>query len=161
MKHHAQKNSGLALVEVVIASAIMLLVVLETDSAYNTYVQYALTNQSTVQAEYLTEEGLEAVTLLRDSVWTTNIASLTPGTTYYLYFSGTAWSATTTPQYVDGQFLRSFTVANVNRDANFNIAASGTLDPNTKQITATVAYRAGHATTTQSISTYITNLNGN
>jgi type II secretory pathway pseudopilin PulG len=152
-------TKAFALVEIIVASAIMLIAIIAASNAYSTYVQYALANERNVQAGYLLEETIEGVTYLRDKGWTTNIASLTAGTTYYLYFNGSLWTATTTPQYVDGQFLRSFTLSNVNRDSGDDIAVSGTLDPKTKQVTANVAFFQGHATTTQSVYTYITNIN--
>lgn len=154
-----QKNAGLALLEVVVASSILLVIVTTVSISYQTYLAYALANKNRVQAAYIAEEGLEAVTFLRDSGWTAYIATLSPGVTYYLYITGSMWRATTTPQYVDGQFLRSFVVANVNRDTNSEISPTGANDPNTKQITATVAYVEGHATTTQSLSIYLTNIN--
>lgn len=154
-------NKGIALVEMIIASAVMLAVVIATTVSYNTYVQYALANQNRVKIGYLLEEGLEAVTFLRDKGWSAYITPLSTNTTYYLYNNDTYWSATTTAQYTDGQFLRSFTIENVNRDANNDIAVAGTNDTNTKKITATVAYFEGHATTTKSISMYMTNINNN
>jgi prepilin-type N-terminal cleavage/methylation domain-containing protein len=161
MQTYKAKNKGMSLVEVIIASAIMLVVVLASSSAYNTYVKYAFANEENVQASYLLEEGIEAINLIRDRGWTSYVATLTSGTTYYLYFDGTYWNSTTTPQYVDGQFLRSFTVANVNRDVNDDIANSGINDPKTKMVTVTLNYFEGHATSTKVISTYMTNINGN
>ena len=161
MQIYKAKNKGMSLVEVVIASSIMLIVVLASSSAYNAYVKYAFANESNVQAGYLLEEGVETIVFLRDRGWTSYIATLTPGTTYYLYFDGTYWTSTTTPQYVDGQFLRSFTLANVNRDSNDDIATSGTNDPNTKLVTITLNYFQGHATSTKTLSTYVANINSN
>ena len=107
------------------------------------------------------EEGLEVVTFLRDKGWANNIAKLSTTTIYYLSWSGTDWATTTTPQYVDGMFLRKISVADVKRDGSDRIASSGTYDPNTKQITATVEYYQGHSTTTRVMSTFITNLYSN
>ena len=152
-----QKNKGMALVEIVIGSAIISVAILAASSAYGTYVNYAFANQRNVQAGYILEEGLEAVTFFRDTSWSGNIAKLSTTTTYYLTFSST-WATTTTAQYVDGVFLRSLTISDVKRDGSDKIAGSGTYDPNTKLITATVAYPQGQATTTKSISTYITNI---
>lgn len=155
------KKAGFGLIEIVIGAAIILLAILAANTTYTTYVQYALANQGNVQASYLLEESLEAVTYIRDKGWATNIASLNPATTYYLAFTGGTWVSTTAPQYVDGLFLRSINIAAVNRDANDRIAEAGTLDPNTKLITATVSYFQGHATSTKTISTYITNIYNN
>lgn len=151
-------NRGIGLVEVVIGSAVMLLVVVAVVNVYGSYISFALANQENTKANFILEEGLESVIFLRDSGWTANIATLTPGSTYYLYFNGTNWVSTTTPQYIDGNFLRSFVINNVNRDSNDDIASSGTNDPDTKKVTVTLAYFQGHATTTKTLSTYITDL---
>ncbi len=155
-------TKGFGLIEVIIASAVLLVIILTTTICYNTYAQYALANQSTVQAGYLSEEGLEAITFLRDRGWTAYIAPLSVNTTYYLAFNGSTWLATTTPQYIDGQFLRSFTMRSVTRDSNDDISFGvGTVDPNTLLVTESVSYYQGHATTTKTLSTYITNINNN
>ena len=147
----------MALVEIVVGAAIMSTGILAINSAYSTYVQYALANQKNVEAGTLLEEGLEVMTFFRDMSWT-NISKLSTTTTYYLTFPSSNWATTTTAQYVDGVFLRSIDIADVKRDANDDIASAGTYDSNIKKITATVSYWQGHGTTTRSISTYITNI---
>ena len=155
-------TKGIGLIEVVIGSAIILVGVLALIASYNTFVAYAFQNGRNIQAALLLEEGFEAVKFMRDSGWDTNIGALSPGTTYYLYFDGTKWTSTTTAQaYVDGVFLRTFTVSTVYRDAGNDIAGSGTADSNTKKLTVDVAYRTSSGTTTRSVSTYLTNLFGN
>jgi len=151
----------MALVEILIGSAIISVAILAVSSAYSTYVSYALANQRNIQASYILEEGLEVMTFFRDKGWANNIAKLSTTTTYYLSWSGTDWATSTTAQYVDGMFLRKLNVADVKRDGSDRISSSGTYDSNTKQITATVDYFQGHSTTTRVMSTYITNLYGN
>lgn len=148
----------MGLVEVVIGASILTVGILALIGSYSTFVSFAFSNQKNVEAGYLLEEGLEAVTFLRDKGWAVNIATLSTTTTYYLTFNGSYWATTTTPVYVDGQFLRTIGISDVKRDGSDRIAETGTFDPNTKKITATVAYFQGHATTTKSISTYITNI---
>lgn len=155
------KTKGFALVEIIIGSSIISVGIIAAITSFNTYLNYAFSNQKNVQASYLLEEGLEAVTGFRDKGWSTYISKLSTTTTYYLTFSGTSWATTTSPQYVDGEFLRSININDVKRDASDNISTSGTYDPNTKEVVATVSYSQGHATTTKSISTYITNLYAN
>jgi len=154
-------KKGVALVEVVIAAAIISVGVLAVSSAYSTYVSYAFSNQYNVQVSYMMEEALEAVSFFRDNSWAANIAHLSTTTTYYLTFSGSSFATTTTPQYVDGKFLRSITVSDVKRDANQDIASAGTYDPNIKHVTTSVSFSYKGATTTKSISMYITNLYDN
>jgi hypothetical protein len=154
-------NRGISLVEVIVGSAIVLFVVLAVVQTYNIYISFALGNQNNTRANFLLEEGVETLIYLRDDSWTSNISSLTNDTTYYLYFNGSTWTSTTTPQYIDTDFLRSFVLESVNRDSNDDIAVSGSIDTNIKKATVTVSYWQGHATTTKSISTYITNLYAN
>src|SRR3989344_1402951 len=100
---------GMALIEIVIVAAILTLAILAMITTYTTYVQFAFSNQKNVEAAYLLEEGLEAITFLRDKGWTGNITTLSTTTTYYLSFNDLYWATTTVAQYVDGQFLRSIT----------------------------------------------------
>lgn len=155
------KNRGMALVEILIGAAIIAMAIVAASSSFNMYINYALANQENIKASYLLEEGLEVFTFFRDGGWTSNISNLSTNTPYYLYFTGTVWTATTTPQYVDGKFLRSIVVIDLNRDANDDISVAGTNDPNIKQITVTVSYFQGHSTTTKLTSTYISNLYNN
>lgn len=154
-------KKGLSLVEIVIGSAVAMVVILAVMQSYNTYINYALANQNNTTANFLLEEGVETLLFLRDQSWTSNIATLVNGTTYYLHFNGTNWVSTTTVQYVDTDFVRKFTVSSVNRDANDDIAISGTNDPNIKKFIITVDYKQGHSTTTRSIHTYISNIYAN
>jgi len=151
------KKSGMALAEIVIGAAIMSVAILSVISMYTTYVKYALSNSKNISASYILEEGLEVMTFFRDTSWV-NISGLSTETAYYLTFNGTSWATTTSPQYVDDQFLRIITVENVYRDANDDIDVSGNLDSNIRKITTTVSYWQGHATTTRSVSTYLTNI---
>jgi len=147
----------MALAEILIGASIMSMAILAAVSAYSTYIKYAFANQKNIQASYVLEEGMEVMIFLRDTSWS-NISQLSTTTTYYLTFSGSSWATSTTPQYVDGQFLRSITLADVRRDADDKITVSGTLDTGTKKITTTVSYWQGHSTTTKTISTYLTNI---
>ncbi len=152
-----KKQKGLALAEIVIGASIMSIAILAVISVYTTYVGYALSNDKNIQASYVLEEGVEVMTFFRDVSWD-NIENLSPVSTYYLTFTGNSWATSTTPNYVDDKFLRRVNVGEVMRDSNENIAVSGTLDPNTKLITVTVDYFQGHATSTRSLSTYLTNI---
>ncbi len=154
-------NHGMALVEILIGAAIISAGIIAATSSYGAYVSYALANQRNIQASYLLQEGLETITYFRDKSWSGNISKLSTTTTYYLSWDNTDWATSTSPQYVDGTFLRSIRIYDVFRDGNYHIASSGTFDSNTRKITATVSYWQGHATTTRSISTYIANIYAN
>lgn len=155
---HYKKN-GLTLVEVLVAVSIILVFLTALIGAYNIYLRLAFTNSDTAKAAYLSEEGLEAVKLLRDSSWTTNISSLSTTASYYLIFSSGQWNATTTQVFVDNKFDRKFTAGDVFRDSSSDIVTSGgTLDPSTRLVTVSVSWFSHGATTTKTMSTYLTNL---
>ncbi len=151
-------TQGISLVEIIIGAAIISAGILSINMVYNTYVQYALANQRNAEAAYLAQEGLEVMAFLRDGSWDTNIRTLSTTTPFYLTFSGGTWATTTSQQYVDGIYLRSVSVSDVKRDANNDIASTGTYDPDVKLITVSVSYTQGHATTTQTLSEYLTDM---
>ncbi len=151
----------MALVEIVVGASIIAVIAWAATSTYSTYISYALANQKNIQASYLIEEGQEVFSYFRNESWSGNIAPLSTTTTYYVSWIGTDWIATTTPQYIDGEFLRSITIGDVKRDGSDRISNSGTNDTNARKITSTVSYWQGHSTTTRSISTYITNIYAN
>ncbi|MDO8471237.1 MAG: prepilin-type N-terminal cleavage/methylation domain-containing protein [bacterium] len=156
-------NSGLTLVEVLIATSIILVFLLAFSSVHNLYLKTAFSNGEVIKATELAEESLEVVRFLRDSSWNTNIAPLSLGTDYYLVFEGGGWQVTTTEALVDGLFERVVTLSAVYRDASADIVSGGggTLDPGTLLVVSSVSWSRGEATTTKSISTYITNIFAN
>lgn len=161
-------QNGFTLIEVVVASAIIVTSLVAILNAYSYFIRAEKSNTKLVKSVYLLEEGVEAVHYLRDKGWTANIASLSTTTSYYLYFSASggvgSWQSTTTRQLYDGIFERKISFADVYRNnTTQNISASGagtTLDPNIRKVTITVSWiGASGATTTKTISTYVTNFN--
>lgn len=151
-------KSGFGVIEVLVAAVIISLVLF---GLHATSVQaLRLIQQSTkrTQATFLIEETIEALRAKRDTGWSTSLGTLTAGATYYLELSGGAWTITTINIFIDDAFERKFVIENVYRDGNDDIATSGTLDPDTKKIIATVSWHAQTGTTTESISTYITDM---
>lgn len=145
--------------EVIVAAAIISLALFALINVLQKTLWVADLSVKNIQAAFLLEEGMEALRSLRDSGWSAKIAPLPTSTPYYFYFNASGWQATTTNVYIDGVFERSFLLANVFRDANDNIAASGALDPNTRKITVSVSWKTKtNATTTRQTSTYLTNL---
>jgi hypothetical protein len=153
-------QKGIGLIEVIIAAAIITTGLVALIQCYNIYLTYAFANNGNVQAAYLLEEGVEAMTLMRDKGWTNNFAKLSTTTVYHLRFATSTWATTTSPQYIDSFFLRTVELDDVFRDANGQmVTAGGTFDTNSRKVTVTVNYFQGHATTTKSLVTYLTNLN--
>lgn len=153
------KTSGLSLVEVIVAAAIILTSVVALVGVFGGLTSLSLRNTPRVQAAMLLDEGAEALRLIRDIGYTANIASLSNGTTYHLVWQGGTWKATTTASMIDSYFDRTFTLAAVNRDSTtFNIVTSGgTLDTGTRKATISVAWNDGTGTTTKSVELYIYN----
>lgn len=114
-----------------------------------------------IQAYFLLEEGADAVKILRDASWSSGIGNLSAGTDYYFSYNGTTWISTSANVYIDGFFERKFSLNNVYRDANDDIALSGTLDNGTKKATVSVSWRGRTGTTTKSASFYLTDLFSN
>ncbi len=107
-------------------------------------------------AIFLTEEAIEAVRLARDESWSTNIAPLALGTDYYVSASGTQWLfSTTDPGLINNLYTRTVRFDRVLRDANDDIAASGTEDTDTREVTVTVNW--GSPSKEYQIITYLTN----
>jgi len=156
-------RGGFMLVEILIASSMVTLVLLAVTLYYKKVLDVSEDTTRHIQSGFLLEEGVEALKQMRDQGWSTKIAPITVGTTYYLSWNGSVWSATTVPQRVENIFTRSFVFLNVYRDGSDNIASSGTLDPGTKKVSMTVAwrYQGGNATSTESAETYITDLFSN
>ena len=155
-------NKGFGLVEVVIASAIISVSIFSLSAV--SVIGNRLQSQSLekTRANFLSEEGLEAMRFLRDKSWNTNLANLSIGTNYYISFASSTsqWSiGSTTPPYIDSFFDRKIMVENVFRDSNDNIVLSGgTQDPDTKKVTVAVLWQDRNATTSINLSTYLSDI---
>jgi hypothetical protein len=148
------KNKGMSLAEVVIASAVILLVFVVLLRTNSVYYQTAVGAEKSVKATFLLEEGLEAVNYLSRSDWN-NFPSPSP-TVYYLNWSGVSWLATTTSLSIDNTYVRNFVIDSVNRDSNDDIVLAGGLpDQNTKKITMSALWSENGNIVTKSISAYI------
>lgn len=152
-----QQTRGFFLIEVVVATAIIATVLILLVGAIQDSVEVSQRALERTQAAYLLEEGAEAVKGIRDNAWS-NITALTAGTTYYLSWSGTAWSMTTSVSTID-KFTRTIVCASVTRDANDDIAASGTADSGTHKCTVTVSWSATGSTRSQSLVFYVSDIN--
>ncbi len=158
-RFRTRERRGMSLVEVLIASAIIMTSVVSIIGAYGGLTSLSLNNTPRVQAAMLLEEGAEALRLMRDSGWTSQIASLGDGVQYRLAWNNNQWRATTSSALIDSRFDRYFTLSSVYRDStSYNIVASGgVMDPGTKKATVNVAWNSKGATTTQKVELYIYN----
>lgn len=156
-KKNIQKQKGVSLVEVIVASAIIATATVALFASFALVLSSSLRNSSMLKAVFLLEEGSEAVRFMRDYSWNTNISSLSNGINYYFYWdTSLGWRATTTSSLIDSKFDRSVVFSAVNRDASGNVVSSGgSLDSDTKKATISVAWREGTATTTKNLETYV------
>ncbi|TSC83440.1 MAG: hypothetical protein G01um101417_595 [Parcubacteria group bacterium Gr01-1014_17] len=138
------------MVEILVAVAVLLASFVSVLTAFQVAARHGRGTLEQVQGAALAEEGIEAMTSLRDTGWS-NLASLSAGTSYALYFDGTQWKTTATPQIIDGVFQRTVVVNDVyRRTSDKDIVASTSLD--TKAIdagTKKITVRVSWATTTQ------------
>lgn len=146
------------MVEVIIATSIVLVFLVALVGAYSLYLTISLSNIRKVEATFLAEEGVEAVRSIRDQSWD-QITALLTGVDYWLVWTGSGFEATTTSGYIDGIYDRRAVFDEVQRNSSSDIVLSGgTADPDTRKVTVTVSWREKNATTTKVISTYLTNL---
>ena len=155
-------NSGVSLIEIVIASAIMSVTLVSLVSVYSAIEKYSFANVRSLKAIELAEEAGEVLRFMRDSGWTANIASLTNGTTYRTYWTGTAWTISTTAPLIESKYDVSFVLSAVNRDTNYNVVSSGgTLDTSSRKALISVAWKENNATSTKTSEEYLFNVFNN
>lgn len=152
-------SKGFTIVEVLIGAAIIALFVAALSAAFSLYVSVLPERIDNIKASFLAQEGMEVIKYIRNEGWDANIATLSNDTDYHLLFSGGAWSTTTTPQIIDGVFERVIVLEQVERDANSDIASSGTVDLDARKVTVTVSWDGGLKS--ESLETYITDIIGN
>ncbi len=153
-----QSSSGFFLIEVVVAASVIATVLILLLSSVQRSVDVSARSLERTEVSYLLEEGVEAVKSIRDNGWLT-INGLTNGTTYYLSWSGSAWSLTTTPSTIDGVFTRTVVFAAVARGSNDDIVTSGgTTDTAIRQATISVAWSPSTGSRSESMSFYIANI---
>jgi prepilin-type N-terminal cleavage/methylation domain-containing protein len=147
-----KNKSGMSLVEVIIASAIVLLISSFLITTNLTYFKTSNSNLKSIKAIYLAEEGVEAVNFIADD-WNSLGEN---DTDYYLIWDGSVWLATTTQNYIDEVYDRKFITESVERNsADEIVLAGGVVDSNTRKVTVHVSYLDTSGTTTKSISTYV------
>lgn len=152
-------NPGFGVIEIIIASAIIGIVVFSLIQVGQFSLKLSRLASDRVAAGFLLQEAMEGMKLLRDESWSANIANLTTGTPYFLTFNGSRYTLTgAEPPLIDRKFRRRIVLSEVRRNAQQDIAASGTVDPSTKKVTLELSWLNGTATTTDSIEFYIADL---
>ena len=160
---YGRKPAGFGMIEVVVGTALITMFLFGIAEVGKIASRVIDSASLRLQAAFILEEGVEAVKGRRDSGWAANIALLTLDSDYWLNFSGGTWTLTLTPQpFVDQRFDRRVRISAGRRNASDDLVdTGGTIDSDTKKITVSVAWFERGATTTATISTYITNLFSN
>lgn len=149
-------KKAFSLVEILLAIFVFTLfstavVYLSLDTASRA-TQVEIKNEALLYAE----EGMEAVRNIRDR----NYLDLVAGS-YGLSFAADTWSFVAAPETIDAYYQRTVLIEDVYRDGAGDIAASGTLDPETKKITVSVTWNwKGLIPKTTVLSTYFSNWTG-
>jgi len=155
-------KNGFSLLEVVVGLGIISLCLAGLMSAAAVSSRLMHNSARNIQAALLLEEGAEVLKVLRDTNWQNNIASLAVNSPYYLYFSEPEheWRVTTSaPVFINNFFERKFILQTVYRDSNKDITGpGGSPDPDTRKAIISVSWLSAGATTTKTMSTYLTNL---
>lgn len=157
--YRAQKGFGL--IEIVIASAVVGMVFVSLAQVFVLSHRLMMRTQDLARANFIAEEGVDAMRYLRDAGWAVNMALLAPNTNYYVVLatSSSQWSVgTADPGLIDGLFRRVISVQSVMRNGNDDIVSSGGItDTNTLKIISTVSWGRG----TTSVETYLANIFNN
>ncbi|MGH7926328.1 MAG: type IV pilus modification PilV family protein [Candidatus Binatia bacterium] len=149
---------GFGLVEIVVVAGIVSTVFVGMFQLVILATRPIASSTREAEATYLAEEALEAVRALRNENWTDNITPLSNGTTYYPTLISNRWTlSTTNTGPVQGLYAQTVVLGAAYRDGNDNISPTGTLDENTKKVTATVTWTEHGQTKNVTLETYITN----
>lgn len=162
-----KKNTGLSLIEVLISSAIISIALITFTTASQVSFRVVEETSKKTQAEFLAEETIEVVRILRDTSWETYIVPLTEGVVYYPVFASSTSSwllSTTDPGLINDLFAQTITVIDVyRRDSDDDIVASTspeqkTLDSGTKEIISRIEWDGPARIKSVYIKTYLADI---
>lgn len=150
-------QSGITLIEVIVAISIIASMVIAIGFSIITYVDARAALLTNTKTLYLAEEGYEILRALRDDDWNT-IDTLTVDTYHYLDVATSTIGVTVTPEIIDGEYRRSFIVRDLYRDGTDDVTASttsgATVDPDSREVEIFVASPLG----TSSLHAILTNI---
>lgn len=162
--------SGFGLIEIVVAVGIISAVLFSIAQVSKLAHRVIAKSARETQAQFLLEEGVEIMKLLRDAGWAAHIAPLNVGTLYYPVFDElmSVWRLTadnTGP--VGGVFTRTVAVGEVYRrnsdDDIVDISSPDpkTVDPGTRKITVRVLWTEAATSASRKGITYIADIHQN
>jgi Tfp pilus assembly protein PilV len=162
-----KKNNGQSLVEIIIAVSIISVIFVASVSALVTALRSNRQTAKQATASFLAQELLDEVHSVSEGYWP-SLYNVTGGkgstSTYHIVGTSTLSIATSAENIGENGIVYScwFSVENVNRDSNGNIATStGTEDPSTQKVTVYVNWRESGATSSINIVEYLTRFANN
>lgn len=158
INQNQKSHRGISIIEILITIAIISIALTSLLGVATFTLKISTLLKETNQANNLAQETIEAVRNFRDgTTWNTNgLGVLTTGVSYHLQKSADTpakWQLIQGEEIINN-FTRKVIFSTVMRDTNDNIIeAGGTVDPNTKKVTATVSWKEKKV----EIVTYLTN----
>lgn len=140
---------GFGLIELLVATSVISVSLFALVAVIQASFQVTSVSGVKARAEFLAEEGVEVVKILRDNSWSSNIATLATSTPYYPVFATSTgvWSlATVSPALIDNTYTREVIIDDVyRRDSDSDIVASTSpdsksLDAGTREVTSRVLW---------------------
>lgn len=166
----SQFSSGFGLIEIVVAIGIVAVVLFSIAEASRLAHRVVAKSQRETQAQFLIEEGVEAMKILRDAGWAAHIAPLSGNTLYYPIFDTAinGWRMLqANPKPIGGVFTRAVIVEPVYRrnsdDDIVDISSPDpkTLDAGTQKIIVRVSWSEAATSTMREGITYISDIHQN
>jgi len=158
-KLNKELRKGFGVIEIIVACVIIGIVVSSLVEVGVLSLRLSLLASHRVETVFLLQEGIEAMKLLRDRSWNTNIAPLSLGAPYYLSFDGSNYNLAAAPSpLINGVFQRTVMISAVKRNGSGDIDAAGSTDPSTKKVTIEVLWQEQTGTSTEAVDFYITDL---
>lgn len=147
-------ESGQSVIEIILAVAIFVIIVSGVVVSTLGVINLNQTSSEEVVALEFAKEGIEAVRSIKNQ----NYSSLVDSAATGISNASGVWSFSGVENVFD-KYTRSIKIESVQRDASGNIVATGgTLDSNTKKVTATVSWNvSGSRNSSTSIGEYLTN----
>ncbi len=162
-KENKKFKKGISTIEILVVVAVVAVVFTSLLGLITFSLRIVRSNKQTVLAEKLVQETIEATRNFRDQTdWDTEgLGVLTTGIAYYPQkTTGTppVWDLIQGEENIE-EFTRKIVFEKVYRDTNDNISQSGTEDPETLKVKATVSWFSSLTQENQKVEiiTYLTN----
>lgn len=145
IKKNKKFIKGISIIEILVVIFILGVSFVSFFTLINFSLRIASLNKANLKANTLAQEAMEAVRNFRDNTsWSVDgLATLSLETEYHpekTVISPIEWDLVFNKETIDG-FDREVVFQKVYRDGDFDIAASGTEDPDTRKAVVTVSWQ--------------------